>query len=155
MRKRLPPSSTNSPSKVRPYAARATDERNELNDAPSTAMLTTNSQTRSAFMGTPPSRGKGRKAYATEARSAYRSQAPFRIVQLLQTCSHYNTVQAAAFVGHRLAFPLCSRYKAPSKMSEDGAGPLAPVQRRLLVLALAAVLAALAYAFPLPNVPET
>lgn len=39
-------------------------------------------------------------------------------------------------------------------MSEEGGGPLARLQRRVLVLGVAALLAALAYAFPLPGLPE-
>jgi sodium-dependent dicarboxylate transporter 2/3/5 len=61
----------------------------------------------------------------------------------------------AASPAQSVGFSPDSRYKAPSNMSEEGAGPLAPVQRRLLVLAIAAALAGLAYAFPLPNIAET
>lgn len=39
-------------------------------------------------------------------------------------------------------------------MEEDAAGPLPNLRRRLLVLAFAAALAALVYAFPLPGIPE-
>src|SRR4030095_6400725 len=111
MRKRLPPSFTNSPTKVRPYAAWATDERNEVNDAPSTAMLTTNNTTRSAFMGTPPSRGKRGKPYATEIRSPTGGAPPFRVVQLLQTCSDYNPSAGGSFASQSVGFSPVSRYK--------------------------------------------
>jgi sodium-dependent dicarboxylate transporter 2/3/5 len=40
-------------------------------------------------------------------------------------------------------------------MNEDGGGPVPSMPRRLLVLAVAAALAALVYAFPLPGVPES
>src|SRR5262245_51914366 len=40
-------------------------------------------------------------------------------------------------------------------MNEDGAGPLPRLPRRLFVLGIAATLAILAYAFPLPGIPES